>query len=109
MMHAVHMLEMIDSAVCALNGPDSVAWTEAYIDHFGGGAELVRTLAFDACKLGNGPHNQEMQQGMLEDFGNSRAAGRDRILLAYAQLLSAHRKYGDPLEASRRFQEAMAH
>jgi hypothetical protein len=57
--------------------------------------------------LGNDPHNQEIPQGMLEDFAKNRHPHRNRILLACAQLLSAHRKYGDPLEASRRFGEAL--
>jgi hypothetical protein len=37
----------------------------------------------------------------------NRSANRHHILLACAQLLPAHRKYGDPLEASRRFGEAL--
>ena len=57
--------------------------------------------------MGNDPHNQEIPQGMLEDFGKNRGAGRGRILLAAAQLLSAHRKYGDPFEAANRFETAM--
>ena len=57
--------------------------------------------------MGNDPHNQEIPQGMLEDFLKNRGAGRGRILLAAAQLLSAHRKYGDPFEAANRFGAAL--
>ena len=53
---------------------------------------LVKPLALDACKLGNDPHNREIPQGMPEDFGNNRSPARSRILLACAQLLSAHRR-----------------
>lgn len=81
-----------------LNGPDGVAWTKACVDHFGADIGQVKTLALDACKLGNDPHNREIPQGMPEDFGKNRSPARSRILLACAQLLSAHRKYGDPVE-----------
>lgn len=101
------VLAEVDTAVCGLNGPENVAWTKAYVDHFGADAGLVKILALDACKLGNDPHNQEIPQGMLEDFGKNRSPGRSRILLACAQLLSAHRKYGDPFEASQRFTNSL--
>jgi hypothetical protein len=97
----------VDKVVCGLNGPDSVAWTKAYVDHFGADEGLIQTLALCACKLGNDPHNQEIPQGMLEDFGKNRGPGRARILYAAAQLLAAHRKYGDPLEAAHRFGAAL--
>lgn len=90
-----------------LNGPDGVAWTKACVDHFGADIGLVKTLALDACKLGNDPHNREipqgMPEGMPEDFGKNRSPARSRILLACAQLLFAHRKYGDPAEAFQSF------
>lgn len=101
------MLARVDAAVCGLSGPESVAWTKAYLDHFSEHGDLIGALALAACKLGNDPHNQEIPQAMLEDFGKNRSPNRQRILLACAQLLSAHRKYGDPLEASRRFGEAL--
>jgi hypothetical protein len=104
---ASQLLARVDAAVCGLNGPESVAWTNAYLDHFADRGDLMQTLALAACKLGNDPHNQEIPQGMLEDFAKNRHPHRNRILLACAQLLAAHRKYGDPLEASRRFGEAL--
>jgi hypothetical protein len=44
---------------------------------------------------------------MLEDFLKSRSPNRDRLLLACAQHCAGHRKYGDPLEAARRYSEAL--
>jgi hypothetical protein len=61
----------------------------------------------DACKLGNDPHNQEIPQNMLEDFLKSRSPNRDRLLMACAKHSSGHRKYGDPMEAARRFGEGV--
>jgi hypothetical protein len=84
-----------------------VSWTKAYLENYGDRPPLVERLAVAATRLGNDPHNQEIGQCMLEDFGKNRSARRDRLLLACAQQTAAHRKYGDPLEASRRFGEAM--
>src|SRR2546425_12839381 len=70
-------------------------------------APLVQVLATAACKLGNDPHNQELGLCLLEDFLHTRATDRDRLLLASAQHTAGHRKYGDPLEAYRRFTEAL--
>jgi hypothetical protein len=97
----------VDEAITSLDGPQSLAWTKAYIDHAGTDASLIRTLALCSCKMGNDPHNQEIPQGMLEDFVKSQSPGRNRILLSCAQLLAAHRKYGDPMEPARRFAEAL--
>jgi hypothetical protein len=107
MLNRAQVAAKVNDAICALNGPESVAWTKAYIDHFGADDSLIRTLALCSCKMGNDPHNQEIPQGMLEDFVKNRGAGRGRILLAAAQLLSAHRKYGDPFEAANRFGAAL--
>jgi hypothetical protein len=84
-----------------------VSWTKAYLDNYGDREPLVERLAVAATRLGNDPHNQEIAQCMLEDFGKNRSAGCDRLLLACAQQTAAHRKYGDPLEGSRRFGAAM--
>ena len=104
---AGELLQRIDTAICSLNGPESLSWVQAYIDNVADRAPLVRTLALAACKLGNDPHNQEIPQNMLEDFAKNRSARRDRLLLACAQHCAAHRKYGDPLEAAHRFGSAM--
>jgi hypothetical protein len=59
-----------------------------------------------ACKFGNDPHNQELGLSLIEDYRKSTAADRDRLLLACAQHTAGHRKYGDPLEAYRRYAAA---
>ena len=97
----------MDSAVCALNGPESLAWTQAYLDNVGDRGPLVERIASAATKLGNDPHNQEIAQCMLMDFGTNRHPERDKLLLAAAYHTAMHRKYGDPLEPARRFGEAM--
>jgi hypothetical protein len=107
MLNKAQVAGEVEKAVCGLDGRDSVAWTKAYLDHFGVDETLIRSLALCACKLGNDPHNQEIPQGMLEDAMKNRGAGRTRIVLAAAQLLAAHRKYGDPFEAANRFGAAM--
>ena len=55
-------------------------------------------IALAATKLGNDPHNQEIAQCMLMDFGTNRHPDRDKLLLAAAYHTAMHRKYGDPLE-----------
>ncbi len=101
------LLKRIDAAICALDGPASLSWTKAYLENVTERTALVQTLALVACKLGNDPHNQEIPQNMLEDFAKNRSPNRDRLLLACVQHCAAHRKYGDPFEASRRFGRAM--
>jgi hypothetical protein len=104
---AGQLLERVDTAVCALNGPESMAWTQAYLDNVGDRAPLVQRIALAATKLGNDPHNQEIAQCMLMDFGTNRHPERDKLLLAAAYHTAMHRKYGDPLEPARRFGDAM--
>jgi hypothetical protein len=43
---------------------------------------------------------------MLEDFGRNTMVARGRLLMASAAHAAGHRKYGDPLEAYRRYAEA---
>jgi len=104
---AAQLLERVDEAVCALNGPESLAWTQAYLDNVSDRGPLVQKIALAATKLGNDPHNQEIAQCMLMDFGTNRQPERDRLLLAAAYHTAMHRKYGDPLEPAKRFGEAM--
>jgi hypothetical protein len=104
---AGQLLERVDSAVCALSGPESLAWTQAYLDNVGDRGPLVERIALAATKLGNDPHNQEIAQCMLMDYGTNRHPERDKLLLAAAYHTAMHRKYGDPLEPARRFGEAM--
>ncbi len=101
------LLDRGDAAGCGLDGPASLGRTQAYLDNVADRGAPARRLALAATRLGNDPHNQEIAQCMLEDFAKNRSLNRDRILLACAQQTAAHRKYGDPLEASRRFGEAM--
>ena len=100
------MLDRVDTAICSLNGPDSVGWTQAYCDRFADRGPLVARIALAAAKLGNDPHNQEIAQCMLMDYGTNQLPGRDRLLLAAAYHTAMHRKYGDPLEPAKRFAKA---
>ncbi len=102
------LLARVESAIGALDGPESLAWTQAYLDSGADRAPLVQRLALIATRIGNDPHNQEIAQCMLEDFGKSSSPDRDRLLLAAAQHTAVHRKYGDRFEASRRFGEAFS-
>jgi len=97
------MADRVEAAICGLNGPEGIGWTQAYLGRFADTAPLVGALALAATRLGNDPHNQEIAQCMLEDFAKNRSSHRGRLLAACAQQTAAHRKYGDPLEASRRF------
>ena len=106
-MTAGQLLDRVEGAVLSLHGPDSLAWTQAYLDNVADRRPLVQRLALSACRLGNDPHNQEIAQCMLEDFGKNRSPGRDRLLLAAAQHTAVHRKYGDPQEPSRRYGAAL--
>jgi hypothetical protein len=106
-MTADRVLERVEGAVTALDGPASLAWTQAYLDNHADRAPLVQRLAVAATRLGNDPHNQEIAQCMLDDWSRNQSRDRDRLLLACAQHTAVHRKYGDALEASRRFGQAM--
>ncbi len=101
------ILERVDAAVLALNGPDSVAWTQAYIESGADKKPLVSRLALLACRMGNDPHNQEIGQVTLEDWGKNQSPDRDRLLLASAHHTAMHRKYGNPLDCANRFGEAL--
>jgi hypothetical protein len=101
------ILDRIDAAVVALNGPDSTAWTKAYLDTGADRKPLVQRLALLACRMGNDPHNQEIGQVLLEDYGKNQAWDRDRLLLACAHHTAVHRKYGNPLDCAQRYGAAM--
>jgi hypothetical protein len=104
---AEQILDRLDAAVLALDGPQSLAWAKAYLD---GGAErgrLIQHIALLASRVGNDPHNQEIAQCLLDDYSRNRSEDRDWLLLAAAHHTARHRKYGDFLEASRRFGSAM--
>ncbi len=104
---AGQMLEHIIAATVALEGAQAIAWTRAYLAAGGDPAPLTQQLALCACRIGNDPHNQELGQLLIEDFGTNRGYDRNRLLLACVQHTAVHRKYGDFLEASRRYGQAM--
>jgi len=101
------IIERLEAALAALDASQSVAWAKAYLDSGADRALLVQRLALMAARLGNDPHNQEIPQCMLEDYGKNQCRDRERLLLACAHISAGHRKYGDPFDASRRFGEAM--
>jgi hypothetical protein len=106
-MTGAQIIGRMEAAHAAFDPPAAVAWTKAYLDTGEDRARLVERLALMAARVGNDPHNQEIPQCMLEDYGKNRCRDRERLLLSCAHITAGHRKYGDPLEASRRFGEAM--
>ena len=106
-MTAEQVLDRMEAAIVSLDGPQSVAWTQAYLDSGADRPRLIRRLAQAAASIGNDPHNQEIAQSLLSDHGTSAAVNRDRLLLACAQHTARHRKYGDFMEARRRFDASM--
>jgi hypothetical protein len=100
------LLERLDDALMELRPFEAVNWTAAYLKAGFDRAALIDTLAAAAAKTGNDPHNQELGSCLLEDYAHSTARDRDRLLLACAKHTGGHRKYGDHLEAYRRFAEA---
>ena len=101
------LLERLETALLALRPDEAVDLTAAYLASGADRTPLLETLATAACIIGNDPHNQELGLCLLEDYQHTTATGRDRLLLACAQHTAGHRKYGDPLEAYRRFTEAL--
>jgi hypothetical protein len=100
------LLERLDQALLQRNVDDSLALTAAYLGNGYDAQPLVELLAIDSTKFGNDPHNQEIGLGLIEDYLDSQAVGRDRLLLACVKNITGYRKYGDPLEAYRRYAEA---
>jgi hypothetical protein len=101
------IIERLETGLAAFDPPEAVAWTKAYLDCGEDRSRLVERLALMAARVGNDPHNQEIPQCMLEDYGKNQCRDRERLLLACAHIAAGHRKYGDPFEASRRFGDAM--
>ena len=101
------LLERIISSIVALDGPQALGWTRAYLDSGADRKPLIEQLALVASRIGNDPHNQELGQILLEDYAKNRSFDRDRLLLACVQHTAVHRKYGDFLEASRRYGSAV--
>jgi hypothetical protein len=100
------LLRRLDEALVGRATEESVACTAAYLAGGYAREPLVRTLALAAAKHGNDPHNQELGLCFLEDYGKTAARERDTLLLAGAAHTAGHIKYGDSLEAYRRFADA---
>src|SRR5262245_28558147 len=100
------LLGRLENALLALRPEEAVDLTAACLKAGFDRALLVQTLATAAAKVGNDPHNQELGLCLLEDYLHTQASGRDLLLLASARHTAGHRKYGDHLEAYRRFTEA---
>jgi hypothetical protein len=101
------LLDRIEAAILALDGPESVAWSMAFLDRDVDRKRLAQRLARVASSIGNDPHNQEIALCLIEDYGKSTSPRRDRLLLAAAQHTARHRKYGDFLDTRRRFDAAL--
>jgi hypothetical protein len=97
----------VQAACLALDGPKAVGAVQAWLDGGRDAAPLVQALALACSRLGNDPHNQEIALCLLEDYGKNRNPERGRLLMAAAHHTAKHRKYGDPLDCSRRFGKAM--
>ena len=97
----------VEAACVALDSPKALGWIQAALDTGLDTAPLVRAIAMACSRLGNDPHNQEIALCMLEDFGKNRNPLKGRLLLAAAHHTARHRKYGDPLDCSRRFGKAL--
>jgi hypothetical protein len=106
-MTGAQIIGRLEDAMAACDPEQSVAWTRAYLDSGADRTVLVQLLALMASRFGNDPHNQEIPQCLLQDYGKNQCADRDRLLLACAHISAGHRKYGDTFEAARRFGEAM--
>jgi hypothetical protein len=104
---AARMAAAVEASTLALDAPKADGWTEAYLEAGHDPALLVQTLAMACCRLGNDPHNQEIALCLLEDYGRNRNPDRGRLLVAAAHHTARHRKYGDPLDCSRRFGQAL--
>jgi hypothetical protein len=104
---APQLIDRLEQALAACDPVEAVAWTRAYLESGAERAPLVQCLALMASRFGNDPHNQEIPQCLLQDYGKNQCADRERLLLACAHISAGHRKYGDTFEAARRFGEAM--
>src|SRR5262249_49907921 len=102
------LLARLSRAQEALATDESRGGVRAYLDAGDDRGPLVETLALAALKEGNAPHNQEIGPRRPEDYGKSRAHDRDTLLLACAHHTAGHQKFGEPLEAYRRFSEALS-
>ena len=103
---SAQLLERLDSALDGLRPFEAMDWTAAYLRSGADRSPLIQTLAVGSAKAGNDPHNQELGTCLLDDYGHTTAADRDRLLLASAKHTAGHRKYGSHLDAWRRYADA---
>jgi len=101
------LLERVVSTAAAQEAEASQAWLTAYLEATSDREALVQALAILSSRIGNDPHNQEIPQTLLEDYRGSASPRKEVLLRACIQHCAGHRKYGDFLEASRRFGEAL--
>lgn len=97
----------VEAACVALDSPNALGWVQAALDGGLDTAPVVGAIALACSRLGNDPHNQEIALCMLEDWTRNRSPLKGRLLLAAAHHTARHRKYGDPLDCSRRFGKAL--
>lgn len=97
----------VEAACVALDSPKALGWIQAGLDGGNDTAPIVRAIALACSRLGNDPHNQEIGSCMLEDWAKNRNPLKARLLLSAAHHTAKHRKYGDPLDCSRRFGKAL--
>src|SRR5262249_41153955 len=71
------IIEQLEAAIAALNPAEAVAWTKAYLEAGEDRSRLVQRLALMATRIGNDPHNQEIPQCMLEDYGKNQCGDRE--------------------------------
>ena len=82
---SAQLLARLDRALLARNTDESLALVDAYVHGAFDQAALIQVLATDAAKFGNDPHNQEICLCFLEDYVNSTAVDRERLLFGLRQ------------------------
>ena len=102
-----HCWSASHAALLARNTDESLALVHAYVtQRLCHASALVQLLAQAAAEFGNDPHNQEICLCLLEDYVQSTAVDRERLLFGSVVNLTGYRKYGDPLESYQRFAAA---
>lgn len=100
------LLERLTASLLAIESDASVAWTRACLEQAVDETKLIGALALAAAKIGNDPHNQELGSCTIEDYLQSTAHDKGRLLLGAARHTAGHIKYGDTFECYNRFAEA---
>jgi hypothetical protein len=90
----------------ARNTAESLALVSAYVHSAFPQSDLVQRLAVASAKFGSDPHNQEICLCLLDDYVQSTAVDRVKLLYGCVTNLTGYRKYGDHLEAYNRYAEA---